>query len=77
MKTFKQFVKEDGAAVAGAPATNVGSGNIAGAGVGPQGEPGVSPSRMPANKKFKKNTVPNTPPTPVMGSMERRKPPQV
>jgi hypothetical protein len=33
------------------PTVNVGSGNIAGLGVGPQGEPGLTPSQM---KKYKK-----------------------
>jgi hypothetical protein len=38
------------------PTVNVGSGNIAGLGVGPQGEPGLTPSQM---KKYKKkNTGP-------------------
>ena len=36
MKTFKQFKEEMGAG-----ASVVGTGQIAGAGVGPQGEPGV------------------------------------
>ena len=48
MKTFKQYntIKEDGmgAAAAGAPANNVGAGNIAGTG-GKAGEPGVSKKR--------------------------------
>ena len=39
MKTFKEFVKEDGEG--GAPVNAVGSGNIAGTG-GKGGEPGVS-----------------------------------
>ena len=44
MKRFKDFLEEDGAAagVGGGgsmPANNVGTGNIAGVGVGPQGEP--------------------------------------
>jgi hypothetical protein len=39
-------VKEDGV-----PVNNVGGGNIAGVGVGPQGEPGVNPKR-------KRNIVP-------------------
>lgn len=36
MKTLKQFINEEGVA-----ANAVGSGNIAGVGVGPDGEPGV------------------------------------
>lgn len=39
-----------------APAVNVGGGNIAGLGVGPQGEPGLTPSQMKRYKK--KNTGP-------------------
>lgn len=34
-----------------APTNAVGSGNIAGAGVGPQGEPGVSPKAMAKYKR--------------------------
>jgi hypothetical protein len=46
MKTYKELKKkmqEDGMGVgaAGAPANNAGSGNIAGIGVGPAGEPGI------------------------------------
>jgi hypothetical protein len=46
MKTYKELKKkmqEDGmgAGAAGAPANNAGSGNIAGIGVGPAGEPGI------------------------------------
>lgn len=48
----KKSIKEDGVSmVGGAPANVVGSGNIAGLGVGPQGEPGVP-------KKRKKSVVP-------------------
>lgn len=39
-----------------APAVNVGGGNVAGLGVGPQGEPGLTPSQMKRYKK--KNTGP-------------------
>ena len=39
-----------------APTVNVGSGNIAGLGVGPQGEPGLTPAQMKRYKK--KNTGP-------------------
>lgn len=39
----KLALKEDGgASVGGVPANNVGDGNIAGVGIGPQGEPGVN-----------------------------------
>ena len=55
MKRFKDFLEEDGAAagVGGGsmPANNVGTGNIAGVGVGPQGEPGVSPGVTSKKKK--------------------------
>lgn len=43
------------------PVNSVGSGNIAGAGVGPQGEPGVKPRAM---KKYKKKNKENTPRVP-------------
>jgi hypothetical protein len=52
MKTFKQFLEEDGegAGIAsGAPTNTVGSGAIAGVGVGPKGEPGVLPKRNKRN----------------------------
>lgn len=39
-KKFSDFVKEDGEG-GGIPANNAGTGNIAGIGVGPKGEPGV------------------------------------
>jgi len=71
MKTYKdwkkKFKKEDGgggagggAAGAGAvAANNVGSGNIAGVGVGPAGEPGVSPGfgKDKKRKKLKISTI--------------------
>lgn len=45
---MKRTIKEEGGAmVGGVPANNVGDGNIAGLGVGSQGEPGI-------NKKKKK-----------------------
>ena len=47
---MKKRLKEDGM-VGGVPVNNVGDGNIAGLGVGPQGEPGV-------NKKNKKSVIP-------------------
>ena len=46
MKTFKQFVNEDGAAAVAGPTNNVGSGAVAGTG-GRGGEPGVSKKRNP------------------------------
>jgi len=44
-------IKEDGGMVGGSPVNNAGDGNIAGLGVGKQGEPGVS-------KKNKKKVMP-------------------
>lgn len=44
---MKKIQEEVGGMVGGVPANNVGQGNIAGIGVGPQGEPGI-------NKKKKK-----------------------
>ena len=47
MKSFKEFVKEDGmggGAMSAAPTNTVGSGNVAGTG-GKGGEPGVHPKR--------------------------------
>ena len=48
MKTFKEFINEDGGAVAAGPANSVGSGAIAGTG-GKGGEPGID------NRKKKRN----------------------
>lgn len=48
---MKKVKEEFGGMVGGAPANNVGGGNIAGLGIGPQGEPGV-------NLKKKKKVVP-------------------
>lgn len=46
---MKKHIKEDGIGmVGGVPTNNVGDGNIAGLGVGKQGEPGV-----PKNRKKK------------------------
>lgn len=50
-----------------APTVNAGSGNIAGIGVGPKGEPGVHPRHQPKKNK--------TPSTPVVMAMLRRKAP--
>lgn len=62
MKTFKQYVKmkEDGAVAANA----IGGGNIAGAGVGAKGEPGVPP-----NNKYKKK---NAQQSPILGMITRK-----
>ena len=61
------LVKEDGEG--SVPANNVGSGNIAGVGVGPAGEPGVQPKDNITGQGFglrkkKKN--------PVMGMLKRK-----
>jgi len=61
MKTFKEFINEDGmggGAIAAGPTNVVGSGAIAGSG-GKGGEPGV---HLPRKKK-----------SPVMGPIRRRK----
>ena len=55
MKRFKNWIKEDAA-----PVNAVGGGAIAGVGVGPDGEPGIS-------RKKKR-------PQPVLGLVTRRKP---
>lgn len=57
MKTFKEFIKEDGGAVAAAPVNNVGGGNIAGSG-GAGGEPGVSKKRNPILKGMARRNPP-------------------
>jgi len=45
----KDNLKEDGVVGAGAPTNAVSGGNIAGVGVGPQGEPGVKKKRKTAS----------------------------
>ena len=50
MKTFKQFVSRMNEE---APANAVGSGNIAGTGVGPQGEPGIKRPKKFRQRGFK------------------------
>lgn len=57
-------IKED------APTNSVGSGAIAGTGVGPMGEPGVSPRIQ--KKRYGRS---KTPPTPVIIGMLKRKAP--
>jgi hypothetical protein len=41
----KRMNEDGGAMVGGSPANNVGGGNVAGLGIGPQGEPGVDLKR--------------------------------
>jgi hypothetical protein len=48
---MKKIKEEHVSMVGGSPTNNVADGNIAGLGVGPQGEPGV-------NKKKKKSVIP-------------------
>lgn len=56
MKTFNEFIKED------APTNSAGGGAIAGIGVGPDGEPGVSPKSHEKykNKNRKKKRIRDT-----------------
>lgn len=53
-----------------APTNNVGSGAVAGAGIGPMGEPGVSKKAQRKRQRNEKST-----PTPVIINMLRRKAP--
>jgi hypothetical protein len=46
-------IKEDGGMVGGSPVNNVGSGNIAGLGIGPQGEPGFDLKKKKKVMPFK------------------------
>lgn len=55
-----------------APTNNVGSGAVAGTGIGPMGEPGVSVKDQ--RKRYGKN---RTTPTPVIIDMMRRKVPNI
>lgn len=52
-----------------APANAVGGGNIAGMGVGPNGEPGVRPKAM---SKYKRKNQAEAP-SPILGSIGKRK----
>jgi len=67
-RLFEQKVLEDGGAVVGAPTVNVGSGNIAGLGVGPQGEPGLTKKQMDRYKS--KNLMRRRRPVNVTGVNE-------
>jgi len=64
-------VKED---EGGAPTNNVGSGQIAGAGVGPQGEPGVSPNYQRKRNQLKLMNGPAVDPRMFADKVYRRKP---
>jgi hypothetical protein len=57
MKTFKDFINEDGAAVSAAPVNTAGGGGIAGIGVGVHGEPGVKRKKPPVIKRKLKEMV--------------------
>lgn len=64
MKTFKQYLEEDGAVMSAGPTNTTGSGMVAGMGQPPgskSGEPGV-------HKKKK---------SPVLASIFKRKPPKL
>lgn len=52
-----------------APTMSVGTGKIAGMGVGPQGEPGVKPKAM---SKYKRKNAQEAP-SPILSSVGRRK----
>ena len=57
-KALRRPIKEDGV-MGGAPANNAGGGEIAGIGVGPKGEPGVSLRKKPMPfKSFFKRKAP-------------------
>lgn len=66
-------LNEDGAAagLGGGGGNTVGSGAIAGVGIGPQGEPGVHPKDQPSNKK-RKSDFPKSPVLPQL--FKRRNP---
>jgi hypothetical protein len=49
----KKRMNEEGGMVGGSPTVNVGDGNVAGLGVGPQGEPGVNPKNKKKVMPFK------------------------
>ena len=58
-----------------APTNNAGSGNIAGLGVGPQGEPGVDPEYQRARKQLKLMNGPAVDPRMFRAKIFGRKPP--
>jgi hypothetical protein len=65
-------LKEDGVGV-GAPTNSAGAGGVAGIGVGPQGEPGVSPKVQ--KKRYGKNRT--TPTSAILGYFRRKAPNQL
>lgn len=73
LKKIKKLIKEKRINEEGV-ANAVGGGAIAGAGIGPQGEPGVHPSNQPGFKK-RKSDFPK-PKSPVMSGL-RRNPPKI
>jgi hypothetical protein len=60
-----------------APTNNAGSGNIAGIGVGPQGEPGVDPVYQKLRKQLKLMNGPAVDPRMFQAKIFGRKPPQM
>lgn len=59
LQKYMQFVEENAEVFEDAPANNVGGGAIAGVGVGPDGEPGVSRKKQKeyASKNKKRKTI--------------------
>lgn len=45
-KKLRKKIKEEGEAILGMPTNNIGTGNIAGAGVGKYGEPGIDKKKQ-------------------------------
>ena len=72
LKKIKKLIKEKKLNEEGSV---VGGGAIAGAGIGPQGEPGVHPSNQPGYKK-RKSDFPK-PKSPVMTGIYKRKSPKI
>ena len=66
---FERFTKKNRLEEDGAPTVNAGGGNIAGIGVGPQGEPGVS---IKAQRRQSKNK--STPTSVILGMLRRKAP---
>lgn len=56
---MKKNIKEDGGMVGGSPTMSAGSGQIAGLGVGPQGEPGIKKGQKKKVVSFKTFTRTN------------------
>jgi hypothetical protein len=67
-KTWSKITEE-------APVNNVGSGNIAGVGIGPKGEPGISKKKQISLQRKNKKAAQKQ--CSEVGSLLRRQPPQV